>query len=236
MIRPVADPVVDRLELLVDEHRHEVAPPDLAVQDLPHRLERRVREARQLHEVEEQEVDVLERLSEQGERRLGGGVPHELLDVGVEAFLEGQAGLDVPVEAGEVDPLLGQDRVEEVNDPHERVVDQPKLLRPVPKRQGPGLAVGQGLGADPEEALEAAEPHLELEELAGLPRLRDLVGPAPQLPPHEVRARLGRGPDAVVSRLPAQRADYRLGRPLSLTDRPSAVYHGRLLSGGASVT
>ena len=115
--RPVADAVVDRLELLVDEHRHEVAAPHLAEEDLAHRLEGRVRQARQLHHVEEEQVQVPERLPHQGERRLGGRVADELLDVGVEALLDRQARLDVAVEAREVHGLLGQDRARQAAPP-----------------------------------------------------------------------------------------------------------------------
>ena len=58
--RGVLDAVVDGLELLVDEEGEEVAPPDLAVEDLPHRGEGRVGQPRELDEVHEHDVDVLE--------------------------------------------------------------------------------------------------------------------------------------------------------------------------------
>jgi hypothetical protein len=89
---------VHRLELLVDEHRHEVAAPDLAVDDLAHRLEGRVGQSGELHEVDEEQVQVLEGLAEQGEGGLRRRVPDQLLDVGVEALLAGQARLDEAVE------------------------------------------------------------------------------------------------------------------------------------------
>ena len=105
---PVADAVVDRLELLVDEHRHEVAAPHLAVDDLAHRLEGGVRQPGELHEVEQEEVQVPEGLPQQGEGGLRRRVADELLDVRVEPLVP-QARLDVPVEPAQVRVLLAQD-------------------------------------------------------------------------------------------------------------------------------
>ena len=80
----VGDAVVDGLELLVDDQGEEGAAADLPVDHLAHRSEGRVGDARLLHEVVQDEVQVLEGLPEQGEPRLGGLLTHELLDVGVD--------------------------------------------------------------------------------------------------------------------------------------------------------
>jgi anti-sigma regulatory factor (Ser/Thr protein kinase) len=184
----VADPVVNRLELLVDDHGHEVAPPDLAVQDLPHRVEGGVGQPGELDEVEEQQVEVLEGLPQERERRLRRGEADELLDVGIQALVPGEVRLDVAVEPGHVRLLLGQDRGAQVHDPEDRVVDQPQLLGPAPQAEGPGLPLREGLVADPEEPLEAAQPQLELEQLVRLPRRGHVVRPAAQLPAQKVRA------------------------------------------------
>ena len=82
-----------------------------------------------------------------------------------ERLLASEAGLDVPIEPSHVGLLVGKDRRAELNHPHDGVVDQAELLGPAPQAKGPGLALRQRLVSDPEEALEAAEPQLELEQL-----------------------------------------------------------------------
>ena len=201
----VADAVVDGLELLVDQERQQVAAPHFPVDDLAHRVERRVRQARELDEVEQQQVQVLEGLAQQREGGLGHRVAHELLDVGVEALLGVQVGLDVAVEAREVHLLLAQDRGGQLDHPQQGVVDEPQLLRPVARRHRARLTVGQRLGADPEEALEAPQPHLELEELRRLPGHGDLVREAPELGAEQLGARFGRAAPQVVSAVPRHR-------------------------------
>src|SRR4029077_17628120 len=70
----------------------------------------------------------------------------------------------------------------------------------------PGLLLRQGLVLDAEEALEAAQPHLELEEVAGLPRGADLLQPLAHPPAQELGARLGAVLGARVLRAHSARA------------------------------
>src|SRR3990172_199171 len=220
--RGVADAVVDGLELLVDQKRQEVAPSDLAIDQLPHRGEGGVRQPRELNEVEEEDVKVLEGLPEELERALRCRMTDELLDVRVQRLVTREGGLDVAVESREVDMLLGQDRGTQVDDAHERGVDEAQLLRPVPQGEGPRLALGQRLVPDPEEALEAPEPHLELEQLAGPARRLHLVRPAPELGAQQLRAQLRSGARMLVPSLPRHRRDSSrrlLSRPVTRQTR-----------------
>src|SRR6185436_18916380 len=219
---PVADAVVHRLELLVDQERQEVAAPHLAVDDLAHGVEGRVRQTRELDQIEQQQVQVLERLAQQRQRRLRHRVAHQLLDVRIEPLVRAQVGLDVAVEAREVHLLLAQDRRAQLDHPQQRVVDEPQLLGPVARGHRPRLALGQGLGADSEEALEAPEPHLELEELRGLAGHRDLVGEAPELVAEQLGADFGRSAPRVVSAVPRHPTDYSLPA-LTPTRRASTI-------------
>ena len=185
--RPVADAVVDRLELLVDEHRHEVAAADLAVEDLAHGVEGRVRQARQLHQVDEQQVQVLERLAQQRERRLRRRVAHAASRCrgrGVSSSTAGSTRRSGRSGSGRPAPRSGS-RSPELDDAQERVVDEPQLLRPVAQRERAGSRdPTSGWAPMPEEALEAAEPHLELEQLGA---------PCPPPPPDRSSGAAGRG-------------------------------------------
>ena len=204
----VGDAVVDGLELLVDEEGQHVATPHLAVEDLAHRGEGRVGDARQLHQVLQHQVEVLEGLAQQREPRLGAGLAEQLLHVGVDHVVLLEVALDVLVEAGLVDLLLAQDGGAEVDDAQQRVVHQAQLLRPVAQRQLLGLLLGEGLVLDAEEALEAAQPHLELEQVAGLPRRAHLIEPLPHLAAEELGPRLGAVLGARLPRAHSARALY----------------------------
>src|SRR6266571_4280954 len=120
----IKNPAVDGLELLVDEEGQQMAAPHLPVEDRPHRGEGPVGDPGELHQVGQQQVQVLEGLAEEAEARLGGGLAEQLLDVGVERLVLLEVGLDVAVEAGEVHLLLGQDRGAELDHSQEDVVDQ----------------------------------------------------------------------------------------------------------------
>ena len=200
--RGVADPVVDRLELLVDEEGQQVAAPHLAVEDRPHRGEGPVGDPRELDEVGQQQVQVLEGLPEEAEARLGGGLAEQLLDVGVERLVLLEVRLDVAVEAGEVHLLLGQDRGAELNDPQEDVVDQAQLLRPVAQGEGALLLVREGLVLDPEEPLEALEPHLQLEQVRRLPRGAHPLHPLAELAAQEVGSGIRRSARGFLPAIP----------------------------------
>ena len=195
----LVDPVVDGLELLVDEQGQEVAAPDLAVEHLPDRGEGAVGDAREAGQVHEDDVQVLQRLAQQGEARLRRGLPHELLDVRIDHVVLLEVALHVLVEAGQVDLVLGEDRGAELDRAQDDVVDQPELLRPVPEGQLLGLLLGQGLVLDAEEPLEAAEPHLQLEQVAGLARGHDVVHPLAELAAQEVRGELALGGSFIIS-------------------------------------
>ena len=166
------DAVVDGLELLVDQQGQQVAPADLAVEGLPHRRERGVRDPGEARQVLQDQVQVLQGLPQQGEPRLGGRLPQELLHVGVHHVVLLEVPLDVFVELRLVDLVLGEDGRAELHRPEDHVVHQAQLLGPVPEGELLGLPLRERLVLDPEEPLEAPEPHLQLEELVGLPRVR----------------------------------------------------------------
>ena len=190
---------MDGLELLVDEEGEQGAAPDLAVDHLPHRGEGRVGDAALLHQVVQDEVQVLERLPEQGEAGLRGLLADELLDVGVDDVVLLEVALEVLVEAGQVDVLLGEDGGAQLHHAQDDVVHQAQLFRPVAQRELAHLPVGQGLVLDAEEPLEAGEPHLELEQLGLAAAPRDVVQPLPELVAQEVAPRLQRPARGVLA-------------------------------------
>ena len=167
--RPVADAVVDRLELLVDEQRDEVAAPHLAVDDLPHRQERGVRQARELHEVDQDEVQVLERLPEERERGLRRRVADELLDVGVEGLVLPGSPSTYRSKRAEVRPAPRSGWRRRAGRPARARCRRGAAPPTSCAGRAPGSRARRAAGPDPEEPLEAPEPHLELEELLALP-------------------------------------------------------------------
>ena len=143
-------------------------------------------------------MQVLQGLAQQGEARLRRGLAQQLLDVGVDHVVLLEVALHVLVEAGQVDLVLGEDRRAELHRAQDDVVDQPQLLGPVAEGELLGLLLGQGLVLDAEEPLEAAQPHLQLEQVAGLARGHDVVHPLPELAAQEVRRELALGGSVIV--------------------------------------
>src|SRR5262249_42652887 len=86
------------------------------------------------------------------------------------------------------------------------VVHEPQLLRPVAERERPQLLVGERLVLDAEEPLEGLEPHLELEELGGVPSLGHPLRPLAELAAEEIRP-LGAGRNAVLGVVAGHRCD-----------------------------
>ena len=124
--------------------------------------------------------------------------------------------------------LLAQDRGRELHDAQDRVVDEAQLLGPVAQRQRARVAVGDRLAPDAEEALEAAQPHLELEQLARLAGGGHLLGPAAQLHPQQLRAGPGHGPLRALRPCPS-RGDHSTGAGVDPAQRAGRMMDGRYL-------